>query len=378
MRPTPGRAVITGSPGFGLNEASRGGVFWGGRPAAGRPFPHRVGRGIGFGVSLMFSLIALGWNDGPWEGRRPTAQGKQAPASAHAGRSPSGPDPEWRGRSSASEKLAAGPTPMLGPLRPAIEIRAGQWWVRVGERGDALGGYGSGLGVGFPPGTFDPRAIEAGLRPHLSQLRLGSGPQTGGPFGVQFFHGAVRESLYATVPGPITEAFEPFRRACRQRKAANGEREFADSWREHPPTPASKPWDEDGRCLVVRVRVGLWSAEANEDGSGSIARIGLGDGAVTAELPPRSLDTPSIARRLRPSLAATPPAAPPARGPMEADFFRDGRRQTLFATGPAPLADAFEAFRAACRQGKCSAPGRVEAAWKKNPPTPASKPWDAP
>ena len=305
---------------------------------------------------------------------------------------------------------AAASAPAKVPPRPVLRLMAGHWWRATIDRdGSGGGGYGAGPGVFFPPGTFDARAIEAKLRPHVSRTR--PAPPSENLYAAEFFDDAEdrpgarpRSSVaildYADGPGPIADIFELFRQACRQGKAGVGAAQaFGDWWREQPPTPVSRPWGEDGRRLTLRVRAGFWSAEANEDGSGSIACVGLGprayaallalsrgsiagteleDETVTADLPPRTLDTPSIARRLRPELSATPPAVPPARGPMEANFFRDGRRQTLFANGPAPFADTFEAFRAACRQGRCSAPGRVEAAWKKNPPTPASKPWDAP
>ena len=252
-------------------------------------------------------------------------------------------------------------------------------------RGDGSGtiGFGSGLGVPFPPGTFDMAMVRAALRPKLiSQRRAEPRAES---YAVDIFGEHGTESFGVDDANAIAEVFELFRTACRRgNRTPNSDRLVEDTWWQPPPTPVSRSWDDNGKGPVLRVSAiriaGMsraqteWTAVVKADGSGY-------GGYLTptgASFPPGTFDVGAIVTRLRPQLSPQNPLLEPGGNLYAATFISEAVKETMYAKEPDAIAEVFEKLRRACRERRDEGSMPFEVAWRAHPPTPASKAWDAP
>ena len=133
-----------------------------------------------------------------------------------------------------------------------LVIHHGEWHITIKKDGSGLIGHGDQIGVYFPAKTFDVQAIDRELQPHLSlkpktqedRLRI-----IGKCYGVTYYtKEKPKGTFYFTGgPTPVAKIFERFRIACRTVKPIPQKSSLAieKAWREHPPTPISKPWDAE-------------------------------------------------------------------------------------------------------------------------------------
>jgi hypothetical protein len=137
-----------------------------------------------------------------------------------------------------------------------------------------------------------------------------------------------------------------------------------------PPIPSKFEWSPP----FLIFENGQWHLIIKKNGSG----FG-GNGAPPGVLfPPKTFDVKAIDRELRPNLSLE---APKAAGRVYGVTWFTGHEPNgmfYYTKGPEPIAYVFELFRKACHNLKYDMSNSIVAnAWRKDPPTPVSKPWDA-
>lgn len=243
------------------------------------------------------------------------------------------------------------------------------WGVDVCQDGSGSLTYGSGPGAYFPPKTFDGEDVISRLKPKLKSARPSHVERAAYCVELMGRHGT--EPMWTEEAEPIAEVFELFRKACREGKAGIEGRAFANVWREYPPTPLSRAWDEKGERPVVTVSGGLrWTLVIKEDGSGDVAY------PISAYTFYRAgtFDVQAIVQRLKSQLS-------PKRlrfdvGPYMATLLEDRGKSMLYSDEPDPIADVFELARQAAREGKGEGFKVFEEMWREHRPTPVNEPWN--
>jgi hypothetical protein len=278
-------------------------------------------------------------------------------------------------------------------LHAKLTILQGAWHATINTEGDGEIGYGAGLGVKFLPKTFDMQATNRELQPHLSRK-----PATvedrdrvfGRCYGITYYTNKHPKGVFYFTggPAPIDKIFERFKVACREGMAGERGKMIEKFWHSQPPTPISKPWDaedEESKKLTLRVGVidvkaydqrdGIWTAVVRRDGSGYI-QLGFALPPL-ADFPAGAFDPKTILSHLEPRLVLIFPA----NHGIDEYFVRiigeDKKGQMMWAKEPDPIAEVFELFRQAYKQGKSASRSKAfPEAWRRHPPTKVSHSWD--
>lgn len=258
-----------------------------------------------------------------------------------------------------------------GGQQSGLVVASSYWRAAIARDGSGSLTYGSGrANAQFPPGTFGFERVVHELKPTLT---LDNPPcPTLNDYHVELIGNQAAEVMWPRDPVAIDGLFELFRKACHNEKV-RGAHTLANIWREHPPTPMSRPWDEEGERPVVKVTAGpLWTLVIKEDGSGD---VGYPSSAYTF-FRPGTFDAQATVQRLKASLSER-------RVDLKGDLYmatflaadHDGKRELFANENLSPIAEVFELAKEACQQEKGEGCEHLERMWREHAPTPVSKPW---
>lgn len=126
----------------------------------------------------------------------------------------------------------------------------------------------------------------------------------------------------------------------------------------------------------LTVRSSKWVIGFGFDGSG---HLGWANGPHEITLfSEETFDTKAIVARIKDRFTSSRPVCRPIEDRYFAWLVIEGQGAEVWARDPAVLASIFELGRQASRHGLELGKSKVAEAWRRYPPTPLSKPWDAP